>query len=54
MYISECKSKYYSCLIFEIIWVCEVGLNFVTGRVLWSSSMLGSAQPVWVDSRLAG
>lgn len=30
MYISECKSKYYSCLIFEIIWVCEVGLSFLS------------------------
>lgn len=30
IYISECKSKYYSCLIFEIIWVCEVGLRFLS------------------------
>lgn len=28
MHISECKSKYCSCLLSEIIWVCEVGLRF--------------------------
>lgn len=28
MYISECKSKYYSCLLSGMIGACEVGLSF--------------------------
>lgn len=45
MYIFECKSKHYDCLIWEIISFCKVGLSF--------PSLAGfSGRAEWVDSRL--
>lgn len=44
MPISECRSKYSGCLMFESIRVCAVGLSFLLLAGLWSYAVLGSEQ----------
>lgn len=44
MPISECKSKYSGCLMFESIRVCAVGLSFPLLAGLWSYVVLVSEQ----------